>query len=116
MILKTTPDEWLRDMLRGVEADVVVCGHTHMQFDRMVGRLRVVNAGSVGMPFGTTGADWLLLGPGIEQLRYTTERYWKELRVAVPSSAGGARLDRRRERHQREPAQRDEPAEQRGRR
>ena len=25
-----------------------------------------MNAGSVGMPFGTTGADWLLLGPGIE--------------------------------------------------
>ena len=45
---------------------MVVCGHTHMQFDRMVGGLRVVNAGSVGMPFGTTGADWLLLGPGIE--------------------------------------------------
>ena len=39
-------------------------------------------------------ADYVL-GPGIEQLRYTTERYWKELRVAVPSSAGGARLDRR---------------------
>ena len=32
----------------------------------MVGRRRVINAGSVGMPFATTGADWLLLGPGIE--------------------------------------------------
>jgi hypothetical protein len=41
-----------------------------MQFDRMVGKKRVVNAGSVGMPFGTAGADWLLLGPGIE-LRHT---------------------------------------------
>jgi serine/threonine protein kinase len=39
-------------------------------------------------------ADYVL-GPAIEQLRFTTERYWKELRVAVPSSAGGARLDRR---------------------
>src|SRR5688572_16662019 len=39
-------------------------------------------------------ADYVL-GPAIEQLRYTNERYWKELRVAVPSSAGGARLDRR---------------------
>jgi hypothetical protein len=39
-------------------------------------------------------ADYVL-GPGIEQLRYTTERYWKELRVALPSSAGGVRLDRR---------------------
>jgi serine/threonine protein kinase len=39
-------------------------------------------------------ADYVL-GSAIEQLRFTTERYWKELRVAVPSSAGGARLDRR---------------------
>ena len=52
------------------KADVVVCGHTHMQFDRMVGETRVVNAGSIGMPFGPPGADWLLLGPGIE-LRHT---------------------------------------------
>ena len=28
-------------------------------------------------------ADYVL-GPAIEQLRFTTERYWKELRVAVP--------------------------------
>ncbi|HUP39108.1 MAG TPA: PEGA domain-containing protein [Vicinamibacterales bacterium] len=39
-------------------------------------------------------ADYVF-GPAIEQLRFTTERYWKELRVAVPSAAGGARLDRR---------------------
>jgi serine/threonine protein kinase len=38
-------------------------------------------------------ADYVL-GGAIEQLRFTTERYWKELRVAVPPSAGGARLDR----------------------
>jgi hypothetical protein len=42
-----------------------------MQFDRMVGRIRVVNAGSVGMPFGEPGADWLLLGPNVE-LRHTS--------------------------------------------
>ena len=36
-----------------------------------------------------------VLGPAIEQLRFSTERYWKELRVAVPLSAGGVRLDQR---------------------
>ena len=50
--------------------NVVVCGHTHMQFDRMVGKTRVVNAGSVGMPFAEPGAYWLMLGPDI-QLRHT---------------------------------------------
>jgi putative phosphoesterase len=47
------------------EADVVVCGHTHMQFDRMVGATRVVNAGSVGMPFGEPGAYWLLIDEAV---------------------------------------------------
>jgi len=65
-----TPEERLLPIFDGPNAAVVVCGHTHMQFDRMVGRTRVVNAGSVGMPFGEPGADWLLLGPGIH-LRHT---------------------------------------------
>ena len=49
---------------------MAVCGHTHMQFDRKIGSVRVVNAGSVGMPFGQPGAYWLLLGPRVE-LRHT---------------------------------------------
>jgi diadenosine tetraphosphatase ApaH/serine/threonine PP2A family protein phosphatase len=49
----------------GLGAALVVCGHTHMQFDRQVGRTRVVNAGSVGMPFGGSRAQWLLLGPDV---------------------------------------------------
>jgi predicted phosphodiesterase len=69
MILKTTPDEWLREMLAGVEADVLVCGHTHMQFGRRVDRWRVVNAGSVGLAYGAPGAHWLLLGPDLEHRR-----------------------------------------------
>lgn len=36
----------------------------------MIASVRVVNAGSAGMPFGEPGADWLLLGPEIE-LRHT---------------------------------------------
>jgi predicted phosphodiesterase len=67
----STPEERLEPVFAGVDAPVVVCGHTHMQFDRQVGSVRVVNAGSVGMPFGAPGAYWLLLGPGIE-LRNTT--------------------------------------------
>jgi putative phosphoesterase len=68
---RLTPDESLRPVLEGVSARVVVCGHTHMQFDRTVGAIRILNAGSVGMPFGEPGAYWLLLGPDV-QLRHTT--------------------------------------------
>jgi predicted phosphodiesterase len=67
---RLTPEDRLLPIFEGLNASLVVCGHTHMQFDRMIGKVRVVNAGSVGMPFGNPGADWLLLGPGV-QLRHT---------------------------------------------
>ena len=65
-----TAEAALLPIMEEAGADIVVCGHTHMQFDRMIGRVRVINAGSVGMPFGPAGADWLLLGPAVE-LRHT---------------------------------------------
>jgi predicted phosphodiesterase len=43
-----------------VDADVVVCGHTHMQFDREIAGRRVVNSGSVGRPYDEPGAYWTL--------------------------------------------------------
>lgn len=61
-----TPEERLRPWFTSVDADLVVCGHTHMQFGRPVGRVRVVNAGSVGMPFGSPGAYWLVIGASVE--------------------------------------------------
>jgi predicted phosphodiesterase len=67
---RLTPEDRLGPMFQGVDAAVVVCGHTHMQFDRAIGSKRIINAGSVGMPFGQPGADWLLLGPDV-QLRHT---------------------------------------------
>lgn len=66
LFTRETPEERVLAAFAGVTASVVVCGHTHMPFDRIVGRVRVVNAGSVGMPFGERGADWLLLGPDLE--------------------------------------------------
>jgi predicted phosphodiesterase len=68
---RLTSEDRLLPIFEGLNATVVVCGHTHMQFDRMIGKTRVVNAGSVGMPFGEPGADWLLLGPDV-QLRHTS--------------------------------------------
>ena len=69
MLLRTASEERLAEILAGVEADVVICGHTHMQFDRVVGDKRVVNAGSVGLPYGATGAHWVELGPDVQHRR-----------------------------------------------
>jgi predicted phosphodiesterase len=65
---RLTPAERLVPVFDGL-GPLAVCGHTHMQFDRIVGTTRIVNAGSVGMPFGQPGAYWLLLGPGVELRR-----------------------------------------------
>jgi putative phosphoesterase len=61
-----TPEDRLREMTAGSDADVIVCGHTHMQFDRMVDGVRIINPGSVGMPYGEPGAYWALLGPDVD--------------------------------------------------
>jgi len=65
-----TPEERLLALFGELDVAMVVCGHTHMQFERAAAGLRLVNAGSVGMPFGHTGADWLLLD-GDVRLRHT---------------------------------------------
>ena len=69
-----TPDSRLGELLAGVDADVVVCGHTHMPFDRMAGRVRVINPGSVGMPYGDPGAFWAVLGPDVQFRRTDYDR------------------------------------------
>ena len=54
-----TPEERVAPIFAGVDADVVVCGHTHMQFDRTIAGKRVVNSGSVGVPYeDAPGAYW----------------------------------------------------------
>ncbi|HZU21153.1 MAG TPA: metallophosphoesterase family protein [Gaiellaceae bacterium] len=56
-----TPEERLVEIFARVDADIVVCGHTHMQFERTIAGKRVVNSGSVGMPYeDEPGAYWTL--------------------------------------------------------
>ena len=80
---RNTPEAKLRPIFDGLDVAAVVCGHTHMQFDRTVGRIRVINAGSVGMPFGEPGAYWLQLGPGLRlrQSMYDLARAAQRIRA-----------------------------------
>jgi diadenosine tetraphosphatase ApaH/serine/threonine PP2A family protein phosphatase len=79
MLLADSPMQRWEAALSGLDAGIqtVVCGHTHMQFDRLAAGRRVVNPGSVGMPYGPAGpagAHWALLGPGtwLRRTRYDT--------------------------------------------
>src|SRR3954452_23881005 len=56
-----TPEERIAFLFDGLDVPTVVCGHSHTQFERTLGGVRVVNAGSVGMPYEEEpGAYWLL--------------------------------------------------------
>jgi putative phosphoesterase len=70
IITPATPDEVIAEALATTRADIVIAGHTHMQYDRRVGNHRMVNAGSVGRPYAERpGAYWALLGPEVDLRR-----------------------------------------------
>jgi predicted phosphodiesterase len=78
----STPERWAR-ALAGVAAELVVAGHTHQQDDRVVGGVRFVNAGSVGLPYeGDAAARWLWIADGEPELR----------RTAYDAARAGARI------------------------
>ena len=78
----SSEDRWA-DALGGVEAAVVVGGHTHQQDDRAVGGVRFLNAGSVGLSYEGDGtARWLWVSDGVPELR----------RTAYDAAAAGARI------------------------
>jgi putative phosphoesterase len=69
---RISPDERWREALAGVDAYLVVCGHTHIQFDRRIGDIRLVNAGSIGMPYeNEPGAYWAVIDGTEVELRRT---------------------------------------------
>jgi len=61
-IYNLTPEAEVEHLLAGVSESILVCGHTHLAMDRQVGRWRVLNPGSVGVPLdGLPRAGYLLL-------------------------------------------------------
>jgi len=65
-----TPDPDLDAALVGIQEHVVIGGHTHVQFDRPLGKWRYVNVGAIGRPYkGRPGAYWAMLGADVEVLR-----------------------------------------------
>jgi diadenosine tetraphosphatase ApaH/serine/threonine PP2A family protein phosphatase len=87
IITAITPAERLQPMLDGVDEALVVCGHTHHQFDLRAGARRVVNAGSVGMPYeGAAAAFWLLVDDGQPEPRRTD--YDVAAAIAAMSATG----------------------------
>ena len=69
-ITPLTPEERLLPLVADMKEEVLVSAHTHVQFDRRVGGIRSINAGSVGMPYeDRRGAFWALVDEDVSLLR-----------------------------------------------
>ena len=86
IVLVDSPVGRYRECFAGTAEATVVLGHTHMPFDRLADRRRFVNPGSVGMPYGGTGAYWALLGPEVVLRRtgYDLDAAAARLTAAAP--------------------------------
>ena len=72
MLTRISPPERWVEAFEGIGFPLVVGGHTHQQDDRRVGSVRVINAGSVGLPYeGDAAARWALIVDGTPELRRT---------------------------------------------
>jgi len=81
-----TTEERLRVLLLAARERIVVCGHTHVQFDRSLDAVRVLNAGSVGAPYEVEpGAYWLELEdcePRLRRTEYDVEEAARRIRAS----------------------------------
>jgi len=90
-VTERTPPERVRELVAGIDERVVVTAHVHVQYDRVVDRVRLLSPGSVGLPYeGRPGAYWAMLGPGVE-LRRT--EYDVEAAVARMRATGDPRVE-----------------------
>lgn len=66
IVTSLTPEEDVEAVLAGTDQRLVICGHTHSQFDRTIRGRRLVNAGSIGLPYeDSPGAYWALIGSDV---------------------------------------------------
>jgi putative phosphoesterase len=51
-LFEDRPERSLERMFADLEADVILCGHTHLPYHRHIGPTRLINVGSAGKPKG----------------------------------------------------------------
>jgi putative phosphoesterase len=77
-----TPDSEVIEMIKDVSPEIIVCGHTHVQFDRVVKTKRIINPGSAGLPCKAKGACWAIIGEEVEfiETQYDLDKAAKVIR------------------------------------
>ncbi|MFT8310818.1 MAG: metallophosphoesterase family protein [Sporolactobacillus sp.] len=68
-----SPKKRINKLFAEVEQSIVVCGHTHIQYEMKLEKTKIFNSGSVGMPFAKQpGAYWLLIDSDQIEFKRTT--------------------------------------------
>jgi predicted phosphodiesterase len=103
-LLPSTRDEVVRAHVAGLDAYLILYGHTHVPLDRTVDALRLVNGGSVGLPLdGDPRASYATLdfegaecAVTLRRVTYDREAVISELvRVGHPGSEWSTQVLRR---------------------
>jgi predicted phosphodiesterase len=90
LVTPETPLARMAELLAGLDVEVLVTAHVHLQFERRLRRVTSMNAGSVGLPYGATpAAYWARLGPGISlrQTAYDLEDAERRMRASGSPTA-----------------------------
>jgi diadenosine tetraphosphatase ApaH/serine/threonine PP2A family protein phosphatase len=62
-LFEDRPERSLERMFAGLDADAVLCGHTHLPYHRRLGSVHLINVGSAGKPKdGDARAGYALIG------------------------------------------------------
>lgn len=62
-----TPVEYLSELIKQADTDILVCGHTHKPFHKAIQGKHIINAGSVGKPkHGDPRAAYVIISIGNE--------------------------------------------------
>ncbi len=88
MILVDSTLQHAEAALAGLDAETIVLGHTHMPFDRLFDRRRMINGGSVGMPYGHAGTSWVLIDDHIVLRRTPYDVDAASARIAASGMPG----------------------------
>jgi len=70
-IRNDTPKEEILPMIESTYENTIICGHTHIQFDRQIDNKRIVNAGSIGLQSNASGACWLMVSDHLIEFKVT---------------------------------------------
>jgi predicted phosphodiesterase len=103
-VTRETPAQRVAEFADGVAERCIVTAHTHMQYERRIDGLLLLNPGSVGLPYEREPghAYWAVLGPEVE-LRRTA--YDVDAAIEGMGAAGMPQLERIEETMRTPPAQ-----------